>query len=93
MTIEAGTVSFGTLRTQDLIQNFVDEILLIEPDNALARRMCSTIECVSQDYWDTQEASFDLEDLFDILDDLAPEDMYFGAHPGDPADFGFWYTE
>ena len=40
-------------------------------------------------YW-TEQASDDLHELFDILDNLAPEGCYFGALEGDGACYGFW---
>ena len=44
----------------------------------------------SEDYWDGEEVGWDLDKVFDILDTLAPDGFYFGAHEGDGADFGFW---
>lgn len=31
-----------------------------------------------------------VQDLFNELNELAPEGWFFGAHPGDGADFGWW---
>ena len=42
------------------------------------------------EWWDSEEAIMLLDALFDTLDAYSPEDYYFGAHPGDGSDFGFW---
>ena len=41
-------------------------------------------------YWDSEEVAWDMDSLMDELNSFAPEGHYFGGHPGDPADFGFW---
>jgi len=89
---EPGTISHGTLRTEDLVLAFADEI---------HRLLCGTYEHPEVDLKrvkgfvenPSSADEYDLEELFDILDSLAPEGYYFGAHPGDGADFGFWEVE
>jgi hypothetical protein len=34
-----------------------------------------------------------LEQLFDLLNKDLPDGLYFGAHPGDGSDFGYWGVE
>ena len=41
-------------------------------------------------YYQSEDASWDLEILFTLLDDRAPPGYYFGAHEGDGSDYGFW---
>jgi hypothetical protein len=42
------------------------------------------------EYYDSEDADEDLEWLQEILGHFAPPGHWFGAHPGDGADFGFW---
>ena len=42
---------------------------------------------------DAEALSRLVESLFNILDSIAPDGTYFGAHPGDGSDFGFWPYE
>lgn len=45
-------------------------------------------------FWDSEFASVILnDDCWDAMQDIAPEGFYFGAHPGDGADYGFWAIE
>ena len=41
------------------------------------------------DYW-LEQASDDTNEIFDILDSIAPEGCYFGALEGDGSCYGFW---
>src|SRR5579884_541198 len=45
------------------------------------------------EYFASEDADRDWEALIDALNEYAPDFMYFGAHPGDGADYGFWLPE
>ena len=93
-----GSISSGTMREEDLIPCFLDEIN-ITPDNETSiasireRIDFAEDEDNSYEYYGTDEANFDLHELFELLEEQAPPYFYFGSHPGDGADYGFWLTE
>ena len=88
---EMGSVSSGTLLTRDLLQAFNDTLRSLDA----LHELIDECDAMLDDEWcDNYEArSIDLvnEDLPDALQAYAPPFCYFGAHPGDGADFGFWF--
>ena len=85
----------GTHRECDLIPVFLDalretaeyESFMVMP----VQPFCTPDP--NDDYWDSEDAAYMLEELFDILNSYAPDGYYFGAHPGDGSDFGYWKME
>ena len=91
-------VSKATLRIQDLIPAFLS--VLRERDSAtydqiMVNRYLSAhaLEDDEAEYWESEDALWLLEELFDVLNDTAEEGEYFGAHEGDGSLFGFWPAE
>lgn len=101
-----GTVSHGTMREQDLIPAFATKLRNIawrSPIDGQIDPEANRLYNAAKDYerqfgagnrpvWPApDEAASDLlEQLFDALDRYAPDGWYFGAHPGDGSDYGFW---
>lgn len=84
---QIGSVSSGTLATEDLMEAFMWEVNHLAPGvyNDLLEE-CGN--CLNSE--DDKEPNINVQRLIDILTDLAPPYCYFGAHEGDGADFGFW---
>ena len=111
-TAELGTLIHATLRSEDLLPAFTDELRRLSESagNAKDIALCDEIDAelaaldtlaevdgledVADTYWVSEHVSFLInEDLMNRLNDYAPPYFYFGAHPGDGSDFGFWMGE
>ena len=88
-----GTVIHGTMREEDLIPAFLDELERLNPERAASYRNEipeEALEDPENDWWSSEEAYWVLEELFEALDEYAPPYVYFGANEGDGSDYGFW---
>ncbi len=90
-----GSVSHATMRSEDLIPAFLDCLESQRPLRKEHRKLVREIRerMEAEQYFDSEDSHFDLEELFDVLGEYAPEYFYFGSHPGDGSDYGFWLSE
>ena len=95
--IEAGTVIAGTLRSEDLLEAFSQELDAIRGTS----KPHYSLVFEAQNRWYLDDGRDEREeelpelvnDLIDALNEYAPEGMYFGTVEGDGADFGWWLME
>jgi len=76
MKVELGTVIHGTLRPEDLIPTFLEELKKYTDEIP----QFENGDCV-QEY---------IIELIDALNEHSPPYCYFGTHISDGSDFGFW---
>ena len=97
--VKLGTVIERTLRPEDIIPALASELQYL--DRNKFRNFVKSWNNNVPDFSDQndvnmwveesyEDADWMIEDLIDALDSLAPEGVYFGTHPDDGADFGFW---
>ena len=99
--IELGTLIHGTLRTQDLLQAFADELDRLrdrtDPTNSDADAVTDAYELLNGGVTDSDDAATTMQEaLYAVearLELYAPDGYYFGAIEGDGSDFGFWTDE
>jgi hypothetical protein len=94
-----GSVSSGTLRPQDLLLAFADVLERYARQNRAlssyradirsARTLAARIEA-GRKLDESDDANDHVNGLIDALNEIAPPHAYFGAHPGDGSDFGYW---
>ena len=92
-----GSISHATMRNEDLIPCFRDELeaLLSCQSKRFKRKEYRAVireadKIIKSEDWDSEDAGYALEALFDALQAFAPPYAYFGANEGDGSDYGFW---
>ena len=100
MLAKLGTISHDTMRPEDLIPCFRDTLVELDTGKEhtkLVEQVNSNLGAYELDnedtaYFDTIDCNWDLEELFDALNEFAPPYCYFGAHEGNGSDYGFWVS-
>ena len=90
--VQIGTVSEGTLRTDDLVDAFESTLRMYAPE-ALAQIEAEHGDAgfsADGEIEDKDAADAYLSALTEALEMLAPSYAYFGTTDGDGACFGFW---
>lgn len=86
------TISWGTMRSEDLIPKFLGVLKTYAKDK-YDEYVNENPEVLDIAGLDDETLGWIVDELFDELDKIAPEGTYFGAHPDDGADYGFWSVE
>lgn len=94
------TLIHGTMRNCDLVPVFLRALRdtaeyaqIMLNNNGANWNLCVITDVSASDNderWSSEDMTFFLEELFDMLDAYSPEGYYFGAHPGDGSDYGYW---
>ena len=103
--LELGSYSSCTMRAEDLIPCFesvlescgvdlseYDKGGSLQPEYKTGLPPYDDDEALER-YWDSEDSGYYLEWLFDSLQEFCPPYTYFGANPGDGADYGVWILE
>ena len=100
--IQMGTVISGTLRNEDLLNAFIDELEWLResspeqiPTHMKLKQDAKVIQTdltIGYRYGDVFLSEI-VNELQDALNEYAPDGMYFGTLEGDGADFGWWNIE
>lgn len=90
-----GSISTGTMRTEDLIPAFMGALKALDSTVWVKlQKELWEIEAMEDGEDKDESLSYFLnESLSDELNNLAPSYFYFGSHPGDGSDYGFWLSE
>ena len=85
---QLGSISTGTLRTEDLLEAFASTLQQFNRTHPL---LGEYLDIHANDAWDSDKAADLLnEGFFNALQEICPPFVYFGTLEGDGSAFGFW---
>jgi hypothetical protein len=88
------SLSHATMRTEDLVPVFIDFLDMTKERTGVSESKIKYLKDEWKRVAGTEEEDYLLhEEIWPMMNDIAPEMTYFGAHPGDGSDYGFWEVE
>jgi hypothetical protein len=90
------SVSTGTLHVDELVYNCFGFLRTLPADPVTAERLQATEQRLAASiYLNDDSPKMDkknvlFNNIFEILEDISPRGCFFGIHPGDPGNLGFW---
>jgi hypothetical protein len=89
--VQIGSIIHGTLDQEDLLDAFGSELRRLGPDHPLVKEAYALMAQWGEGTPEEAQQLYDLVyELENALTELCPPFVYFGAHPGNSSDFGFW---
>ncbi len=100
-SMQPGTIIQNTLRNQDIASACIEalyhvdksaaEKFMLEHINLTVGLYDYYINHTDSPYWDEEDALLDVsEDLWELMDQYAPDGTTFGGRENAPTDFGYW---
>ncbi len=89
-TLPLGSISHGTMRSEDLVPRFIAAWHSVSPEDATnyAEAHADALDGTAED---AEEVLDDmLESLFNVLNEYTLPYTYFGSNDGDGSDYGVW---
>lgn len=95
--VKGWSVSESTMRPEDLIPEFwslLYRFAMADVNVSILDTLGEIQESMKESaYYESDDSTFDLDYLFDTLNQYAPDGYYFRSHPGNGSDYGFWECE
>lgn len=85
-------VSDGTMRSEDLIPKFLN-VLKVYGKDVYDKYVGENPEVLDLSAMDDETMGWVVDELFDKLNEIAPEGYSFGSQDGDGACYGFWSVD
>ena len=86
---QLGSISTGTLLIEDIFPAYLDQLDKLSPNSPLSKEVWAYMETGA--LLEEHENAWGIVEQIDLLlNELCPPFVFFGTHPGDGADFGFW---